>query len=84
MQSYHERMPVILAERDFDAWLSGKAGVEVLNAAPDDVLRVWKVSKRVNVSGVGDDDATLLEPIECDRPPLTGPFGMLVQERALC
>src|SRR5271170_5635835 len=46
MQSYHDRMPVILAERDFDAWLSGDAGVEVLKAAPEEVLREWKVSKR--------------------------------------
>jgi putative SOS response-associated peptidase YedK len=27
MKDYHDRMPVVLTERDFDAWLTGDAGV---------------------------------------------------------
>jgi putative SOS response-associated peptidase YedK len=63
----HDRMPVLLGAKDYDAWLSGEAGTEVLSPAPNDLLRMWPVSKRVNVSGHGDDDPTLIEPI---REPL--------------
>jgi putative SOS response-associated peptidase YedK len=62
MSAYHHRMPAVLDERDFDAWLSGAAGPEVLKAAPDDLLREHPVSTRVNRSGVGDDDSTLTQP----------------------
>jgi putative SOS response-associated peptidase YedK len=60
----HDRMPVLLERQDHDAWLTGKAGVELLRAAPNDLLRMWPVSKRVNVSGRGDDDSSLIEPVE--------------------
>jgi len=32
--------------------------------APNDLLRMWPVSKRVNVSGRGDDDPNLIEPVK--------------------
>lgn len=57
-------MPVSPEHRDLDAWLTGKAGVELLRSAPDDILRMWPVSTRVNKSGVGDDDGGLIEPVE--------------------
>ena len=63
-RSIHERMPVFLSQQDHDAWLTGKVGVEVLRSAPNDLLRMWPVSTRVNKSGVGDDDPSLIEPIE--------------------
>ena len=47
-------------------WLTGKAGVELLKPAPNNLLRMWPVSKRVNVSGRGDDDPRLIEPAEVD------------------
>ena len=56
-RSWHRR-------QDHDAWLTGKAGVELLRPAPDDLLRMWPVSKRVNKTGVGDDDPSLIEPFE--------------------
>ncbi len=31
--------------------------------APNDLLRMWPVSKRVNVSDRGDDDPGLVEPV---------------------
>jgi hypothetical protein len=40
-RSIHDRMPVLLVQRDIDAWLSGKAGVELLQPAPNDLLRMW-------------------------------------------
>jgi hypothetical protein len=44
--------------------LSGKAGVELLRPAPNDLLRIWPVSKRVNVVGRGDEDPSLIEVVE--------------------
>jgi putative SOS response-associated peptidase YedK len=63
MGAYHHRMPAVLDERDFDAWLKGTAGPEALKPAPDDLLREHPVSSRVNRTGVGDDDATLTDPL---------------------
>ena len=57
-------MPVVLGHYDLDAWLTGKAGIELLRLAPNGLLRIWPVSKRVNVSGRGDDDPSLVEPVE--------------------
>jgi putative SOS response-associated peptidase YedK len=54
----------LLGHHDLDAWLTGKAGVELLRPAPNDLLRMWPGSKRVNVSNRGDDDASLIEPVE--------------------
>jgi putative SOS response-associated peptidase YedK len=62
----HDRMPVLLGRQDHDAWLTGKAGVELLRPAPNDLLRMWPVSKRVNVSGRGDDDPSLIECVGDD------------------
>jgi putative SOS response-associated peptidase YedK len=59
----HDRMPVLLDHRDIDAWLTGKAGVDLLRPAPNDLLRMWPVSTRVNVSGRGDDDPSLITEI---------------------
>ena len=59
----HDRMPVFLGEMDFGPWLSGKAGVEVLKPAANDLLQRWPVSRRVNSSRAPDDDPTLIERI---------------------
>ena len=60
----HDRMPVILDRHDHEAWLTGKAGVELLRPAPNDLLRMWPVYTRVNKTGAGDDDPSLIEPFE--------------------
>ena len=60
----HDRMPVLLGRQDHDAWLTGKAGNELFRPATNDLLHMWPVSKRVNVSGRGDDDPSLVEPVE--------------------
>ncbi|MGB6288020.1 MAG: SOS response-associated peptidase, partial [Xanthobacteraceae bacterium] len=57
------RMPVLLAEKDFEPWLSGSAGLELLKPAAEDLLQRWSVSKRVNSSRAPDDDPTLIERI---------------------
>lgn len=60
----HDRMPVLLTEKDYDPWLRAEAGIELLKAAPNDVLQKWPVSKRVNSSRADDSDATLVEEVE--------------------
>jgi putative SOS response-associated peptidase YedK len=57
MEPYHDRMPVLLEAKDFDAWLQG------LKPAPAEALGEWKVSPRLNRTGVGDDDPTIIEPM---------------------
>jgi hypothetical protein len=58
------RCRVLLGHQEFDAWQTGKAEVDLLRSAQNDLLRIWPVSKRVNVSGRGDDDPSLVEPVE--------------------
>jgi len=59
-----DRVPALLAEKDFEPWLSGEAGVELLRPAPDDLLQRWPVSKRVNSSKAPADDPSLIDRIE--------------------
>ena len=60
----HDRMPALLAESDFEPWLNGEAGVELLKPAPNDLLQKWPVSKRVNSSRADDNDSTLIDKVE--------------------
>lgn len=66
MKRYHDRMPAILDASGRDAWLDGSMGASDLTPAHDDTLHEWLVSKRVNRSGVFDDDLTLIQPIEIE------------------
>ena len=59
----HDRMPVLLRPDEFERWLSGKAGRELLKPPANEMLQRWPVSRRVNSSRAGDDDATLIERI---------------------
>jgi putative SOS response-associated peptidase YedK len=61
----HGQMAVILGRQD-GPWLTGKAGAELLRPAPNDILRMWPVSKRVNKTGAGDDDPSLVEAVEIE------------------
>jgi putative SOS response-associated peptidase YedK len=56
-------MPVLLQRKDFDGWLTGTAGVELLKPAPNDYLQTWPVSRRVNSSRAPGDDPTLIDRI---------------------
>jgi putative SOS response-associated peptidase YedK len=58
MERYHDRMPVILDDKNFDGWLDGSLGAEALTCAAESALREWTVSPRLNRTGVGDDDPT--------------------------
>ena len=63
MTTYHDRMPVLLGAEDFDGWLDGSLGPEALKPAAEEALREWIVSSRVNRTGFGDDDPTIVEPV---------------------
>ena len=64
MSTYHNRMPVILRPEDFGRWLDGSMTKDELRPASEDALREWRVSTRVNKSGVGEDDPTMIEALE--------------------
>ena len=60
----HDRMPALLSEDQFQPWLGGEAGKEILLPAPNEYLQRWAVSKRVNSSKADKDDKTLIEPLK--------------------
>ena len=63
METYHDRMPVILDQKHFDGWLDGSLGLDALTGASVSALRAWPVSKRLNRTGAGDDYPTMVEPL---------------------
>jgi putative SOS response-associated peptidase YedK len=56
-------MPVVLDKADFAPWMSGAVGAEILKSAAEDRIRMWPVSRRVNKTGSGDDDPTLIDEV---------------------
>ena len=60
----HDRMPVLLRPDQFDAWLDGSAGKEVMVPAAEDMLQKWPVSKKVNSSRTPADDPSLIKPVD--------------------
>ena len=63
MSKIHTRMPAMLHPNDFEAWLDGSAGKEVLMRPPPE-LQEWIVDRRMNKTGVGDDDPATAAPVE--------------------
>jgi putative SOS response-associated peptidase YedK len=61
IRAVHNRMPAFLDKKDFEPWLSGAAGTEVLKPAEEDYLRMWAVSKRVDQTEGGDDSELIAE-----------------------
>jgi putative SOS response-associated peptidase YedK len=59
----HDRMPVVVEKADIRRWLNGEAGTELLNPVAEDRLHMWPVSRRVNKTGNGDDDLTLIDEV---------------------
>ena len=58
---YNDRMPVLLESDTIDARLTGKLGRNGLKPAAESALRKWPVFKRLNRTGVGNDDPTIVE-----------------------
>lgn len=66
MAKLHDRMPVILHERDYDAWLDPKnektdALTKLLGPYPAEEMRAYPISPRVN--NVRNDGAELIAPV---------------------
>jgi putative SOS response-associated peptidase YedK len=61
MTPYHDRMPILLAAEDHEAWLRGTLGADALKPAAESALREWTVSKRMNRPGSTDDDPMTIE-----------------------
>ena len=57
MAAVHDRMPVIVARADYDAWLAGEEGL--LRPCPEDAISIRRVSRAVN--NARNDSASLLE-----------------------
>jgi putative SOS response-associated peptidase YedK len=65
MANIHDRMPVMLAPRDFDIWLDCKPGTatgieDFLRPAPNDLLEIVEVSTKLN--NVRNEGADLHNP----------------------
>jgi putative SOS response-associated peptidase YedK len=58
----HDRMPVVLEEKDFEQWEIGNAddAATLMKPAGEGKLQRWPVSKRVNSSRAEDEDPTLI------------------------
>jgi len=59
----HDRMPVILDQPDWPAWLGEAEGdpTALLHPPPEGTLRTWPVSRKVNTPR--NNSADLLEPV---------------------
>jgi len=57
-----QRMPAILAESDYEAWLAGgnDQAQALLKPYPDELMTAWKVGRRVNSPKL-PNDASLIE-----------------------
>jgi putative SOS response-associated peptidase YedK len=61
----HDRMPVILEEKNFEQWTDGdvKDAAKLMKPADEKLLQKWPISKRMNSSRADGDDDTLIEQI---------------------
>lgn len=60
---FHDRMPVVLDERDYGRWLEGtESPRDLLKACHNEVLINYPVSREVN--SVRNNDASLVVPLE--------------------
>jgi putative SOS response-associated peptidase YedK len=69
MAELHDRMPVILAEKDWQQWLGEEPASEqellaLLNPSPDEAIKIWPVSKMVG--NVRNNGAQLLVRLETE------------------
>ena len=63
VQPLHDRMPVIIPERDYGRWLkadSERPPIDLLRPFEADKMTAWKVDKAV--SNVKNDSPDLIEP----------------------
>ena len=77
MRQLHARMPVILEPAQWPVWLGEAEGdpAALMRPAPNDVLRLWPVSRAVN--NVRNNGSDLLDRIDdpAAPPPSDAPAG---------
>jgi putative SOS response-associated peptidase YedK len=76
----HDRMPVILEPDQYARWLGQTAASPeelkaMLQPYAAEAMEMWPVSPRLNKPGVGEQDASLLEPIQEPQPSLPASNG---------
>jgi putative SOS response-associated peptidase YedK len=63
VEPLHDRMPVIIAERDYDRWLDTcnpeQPPIDLLRPYPAEEMTAWKVDRQVG--NVRDDTASCIE-----------------------
>jgi hypothetical protein len=76
VQPMHDRMPVIIPERDYERWLQPgdpvRPTVDLLRPFDPDKMKAWKIGKEVG--NVKNDTPELLTPdnvVEMQKPPFT-------------
>jgi putative SOS response-associated peptidase YedK len=79
----HDRMPAILPDRDFDAWLDVKAVRDreawtLLQPAPDDLLSLVELEPAINSSRVEGAGLQTPRMTGTARKPAPGPHGTLL------
>jgi len=55
--------PAVLTAKQLAPWLAGKASVELLRPASENVLQMWPVSRKANRVG-NDNDAKQIEALQ--------------------
>ena len=67
VSAIHDRMPVIIAPKDYTRWLSSldPDPRDLLVPYPADLMTMWPISTRVNKPE--NDDAAILEPLTLSR-----------------
>jgi putative SOS response-associated peptidase YedK len=66
MKPYHDRQPAEIAQANVDRWLRGDMMKDELEPAPEANYREHKASKRMNRTGFGDDDPSVMESEELE------------------
>jgi putative SOS response-associated peptidase YedK len=74
-ERFHDRMPVILGDADYNTWLTGTSeeALALLKAYPADEMRAYPVSTQVN--SARSDDAAMITALELPRPIPPGKPG---------
>jgi putative SOS response-associated peptidase YedK len=64
MEPIHNRMPVIVAPRDYERWLDPSAPppLDLLRPYPAEEMHAWPVGDRVG--NTRNNDASLLDPVD--------------------
>ncbi len=64
-----QRMPAIIADSEYGSWLSAppREARALLRPYPDEPMRAWKVSRRVNSPRLPNDER-LIEPLQTTLP----------------